>query len=414
MEYQVSQKVQEQFEALVALPEVEKALQLAEETEEQQTRRDQLEMVVISAPTFHEEKRALDMLERMRKIGLEEVHRDQAGNAVGVLKGSGGPRILVEGHLDTVFPLETPIEPRTEGGRIYAPGIVDDTRGLAAVLAVARCLKEAGVRPAGDLVFVGTVQEEGMGGLGGMKAFLQENVDIAAAVSIDGGGAAGITFEATGFKTYEATFHGIGGHAYGAFGKVANPLHAAARAVAKIADFVVPEDPRTTFSVSNFHAGSDASIHAIVPSATIKFNFRSNSAQVLEELNDRILAALQQAAREESARWGKDEITVDWKILCDIPAGRQDSHLPIVEAAYLAAVHLGETPYFNQGGSTNSNIAIGRGVPAVCLGGGYEDIHAHMLSEFFPLENAHRGPQQALLVALMLAGVAGKLPGVLR
>lgn len=407
MDYQVSPKVASTLEALLALPAVKAAVSFIEANQEE-TIQNQIALTKIPAPTFHEAEKAKAYAQLLTDLGLSNVHLDGAGNVVGVYPGSGkGPKILMEAHLDTVFPMDTVIEPRRENGYIHAPGIVDDTRGLVAILSVIRALKDQSIKTEGDIVFVGTVQEEGMGGLGGMKAFLGENDDIAASISLDGPGAEGITFEATGFKTYEATFHGIGGHAYGAFGKVANPLHAAARAVAKIADFQVPEDPRTTFCVSNFHAGSDASIHAIVPSATIKFNFRSNSPEELVKLDERILATLKEAAREESERWGKDEITVDWKIYCDIPAGKPDPHLPIVEASFAVAKALGLDPYLNHGGSTNCNIAVGKGIPAVCLGDGRFESGAHTLQEVFCEKDAFQGPQQALLVALLCAGVVG-------
>ena len=273
-------------------------------------------------------------------------------------------------------------------------------------------LDAAGIQTKGDLVFVGTVEEEGIGSFGGMLKWLDDN-QVDASISIDGPSAEGITYEATGHMTCEATFHGIGGHAHGAFGKVANPLNAAARAVAKIAEFQVPTDPKTSFCVSNFHAGNDAGIHAIVPEATIKFNLRSDSQEVLEELYQRILNALQEACDEETARWGKDTITVTHKRYCNVPAGTQDVHSPIVEATYAISSYLGYEPIFFHGGSTNCNMAIGKNIPAVCLGMGSLDCGAHTLQEFFETTDAHKGVQQALLLALLLAGVDGATDSIL-
>ena len=245
-----------------------------------------------------------------------------------------------------------------------------------------------------------------------MKTWLDDNA-VDASISVDGPSAKGIIYEATGHMTCEATFHGIGGHAHGAFGKVANPLNAAARAVAKIADFQVPSDPKTSFCVSNFHAGNDAGIHAIVPEATIKFNFRSDSQQVLDELYQRILNALQEACDEETARWGQDTITFTHKRYANVPAGTQDVHSPIVEATYAVIRSLGYEPEFLHGGSTNCNMAIGKNIPAVCLGAGGEDCGAHTLQEFFETTDAYKGVQQALLLALLLAGVDGVIPSIL-
>ena len=413
MDYQVSSKVEKAFSEVLAMPEVQKGLEFIEKDQEQSIK-EQIELTLIEAPTFHEENRAKAYCEYFKALGLEDVHVDPYGNSVGLWKGvGGGPKILVEAHLDTVFPMGSVKEVRQENGVLYAPGIVDDTRGLAVLLSALRGLKESGLKTKGDIVFVGTSREEGMGSLGGMKDFLDHNPDIDGSISVDGAWTESITYEATGFKTYEVNFYGIGGHAYGAFGKMANPLHAAARAVAKIADFKVPENPRTTFCVSNFHAGNDAGVHAIVPQATIKFNFRSNSAEVLEELNDRIFKAIQEACDEETARWGKDTITWDMKQYCDVPAGTQDVHSPMVESTYAVLESLGVKGNFSAGGSTNCNMAIDRGIPAVCIGRGYypegtdKDNKVHNLGEKYPVKGAYLGVQQLMLTALMCAGIEG-------
>lgn len=402
---------------MLSLEEVQKALAFVEADAEQSIE-DQVALTLIEAPTFHEEARAKAYAEYLGKLGLEDAHVDEFGNAVALWKGAGtGPKILVEAHLDTVFPFGSVKEVKRENGVLYAPGIVDDTRGLAVLLSALRGLKASGLQTSGDIVFVGTSREEGMGSLGGMKDFLDHNPDIEGSISVDGAWTESITFEATGFKTYEVNFYGIGGHAYGAFGKMANPLHAAARAVAKIADFQVAEEPKTTFCVSNFHAGNDAGVHAIVPKATIKFNFRSNSAELLEELNDRIFKAIQEACDEETARWGKDTITWDCKQYCDVPAGTQDIHAPLVEATYLAAKHLSPDPdkvEFTKGGCVNGNMAVSRGLPCVTIGGGPIDSKCHNLEEFYPIENSHKCPQEVMLLLLMAAGIEGKTPSLLK
>lgn len=417
MDYQVSSKVQKAFDEVMALEEVKKGLEFIEK-DQPQSINDQIALTLIEAPTFHEAERAEAYAEYLKNLGLADTHVDDFGNAVGVWKGKGGgPKILVEAHLDTVFPFGSVKEVKEENGVLYAPGIVDDTRGLAVLLSALRGLKATGLETKGDIVFVGTSREEGMGSLGGMKDFLDHNPDIDASISVDGAWTESITYEATGFKTYEVNFYGIGGHAYGAFGKMANPLHAAARAVAKIADFQVAEEPKTTFCVSNFHAGNDAGVHAIVPQATIKFNFRSNSQELLEELNDRIFKAIQEACDEETARWGKDTITWDSKQYCDVPAGSQNVHAPMVEATYLAARHFSPDPdkvNFTKGGCVNGNMAVSRGLPCVTIGGGLEDTKCHNLEEYFPTEGAYRCPQEVLSLLLLCAGIDGKTESLLK
>ena len=406
MEYKVSEQVRQKFDALVKDEKVQKALKFMEEDQDAVIDR-QIELTLIPAPTYHEQKKAERMLEVFKEEGLSDCHIDEYGNCVGIRKGTGGGKTtLVEGHMDTVFALDTELKIVRENGFIKCPGIVDDTRGCAAVLSTIRALNAAGIQTKGDIHFVGTVQEEGTGALKGMKYYVDHHPELEASISVDGPGYQEITYEATGIQTYEVNFNGIGGHACGMFGKVANPLHAAARAIAKISEFRVPADPMTTFAVTNFHAGSFEAVHAIVPTAQIRFNFRSNSQEELEKLRDRIFAAIDEACKEETDRWGMDTITYEVKHICDVNAGHQDSHASIVEGAMAAAEFLGcAEPKLGNGGSTNCNRALEAGLPAVCLGGGCDyDCQCHTLDEQFKVEDAFKGCQQTLLMTLLCAG----------
>ena len=406
MEYKVSEQVRQKFDALVKDEKVQKALKFMEEDQDAVIDR-QIELTLIPAPTYHEQKKAERMLEMFKEEGLSDCHIDEYGNCVGIRKGTGGGKTtLVEGHMDTVFALDTELKIVREDGFIKCPGIVDDTRGCAAVLSTIRALNAAGIQTKGDIHFVGTVQEEGTGALKGMKYYVDHHPELEASISVDGPGYQEITYEATGIQTYEVNFNGIGGHACGMFGKVANPLHAAARAIAKISEFRVPADPMTTFAVTNFHAGSFEAVHAIVPTAQIRFNFRSNSQEELEKLRDRIFAAIDEACKEETDRWGMDTITYEVKHICDVNAGHQDYHASIVEGAMAAAEFLGcAEPKLGNGGSTNCNRALEAGLPAVCLGGGCDyDCQCHTLDEQFKVEDAFKGCQQTLLMTLLCAG----------
>ena len=406
MEYKVSEQVRQKFDALVKDEKVQKALKFMEEDQDAVIDR-QIELTLIPAPTYHEQKKAERMLEMFKEEGLSDCHIDEYGNCVGIRKGTGGGKTtLVEGHMDTVFALDTELKIVREDGFIKCPGIVDDTRGCVAVLSTIRALNAAGIQTKGDIHFVGTVQEEGTGALKGMKYYVDHHPELEASISVDGPGYQEITYEATGIQTYEVNFNGIGGHACGMFGKVANPLHAAARAIAKISEFRVPADPMTTFAVTIFHAGSFEAVHAIVPTAQIRFNFRSNSQEELEKLRDRIFAAIDEACKEETDRWGMDTITYEVKHICDVNAGHQDSHASIVEGAMAAAEFLGcAEPKLGNGGSTNCNRALEAGLPAVCLGGGCDyDCQCHTLDEQFKVEDAFKGCQQTLLMTLLCAG----------
>ncbi|MBQ3578963.1 MAG: M20/M25/M40 family metallo-hydrolase [Firmicutes bacterium] len=406
MAYEISEKVQKTLNTLTADPKVKEALKFMEDDQEFIIQR-QIELTLIPGPTFHEQKKAARMVELFKEYGLEDCHVDEHGNAVGIMRGTGGGKTtLVEGHMDTVFPEDTKLEIRRENGWIYCPGIVDDTRGCASVLSVIRAIRAAGIQPKGDIHFVGTVEEEGMGAFGGMGYYVTNHPELQASVSIDGSGFSEITYEATGMQTYEINFYGIGGHAFGSFGEIANPAHAAGRAIAKIADIQVPAEPKTTYAVSGLYGGSYASIHAIVKKATFTINFRSNGQKEMMELSDKIFKAIQEACDEETARWGKDTITWDFRHFMDVDANTQDPHAPIVESSIAIARFLGaDDAKLGHGGCTNCSRALEAHLPAVCLGGGTDwDSRCHSLDEQFCEKDAFKGCQSALLLTLMCTG----------
>ncbi|MBR3295433.1 MAG: M20/M25/M40 family metallo-hydrolase [Clostridia bacterium] len=406
MAYEVSEKIRKAVMNVTEDANIRKGFDFIEEDNDYIIDK-QIELTLIPAPTFNEGKKAQRLLEIFEEEGLSDCHIDDYGNVVGIRKGTGGGKTtLVEAHIDTVFPLDTKLEIKRENGFIYCPGITDNTRGDASVISIIRALNKGNVQTKGDIHFVGTVQEEGMGALRGMKYYLEHHPEIEASVSIDGSGHEGVVFEATGIQTYEINFRGKGGHAYGAYGDVANPLGAAGRAIAKITDIKVPESPRTTVAVTGAYAGSYDAVHAIVDTATITLNFRSNGHKELMELREKVFAAIELACAEETAHWGKDVITYDYRHLVDIDAGAQDAHSPIVEAAYEISKYLGcDDPELAEGGSTNCNRAIERGVPSVCLGmSRLFDSKCHTLAEQFLEKDAYKGCQQAYLLALLCAG----------
>lgn len=418
MDYTVSDKVQAAFDAAVKNERIKCAEAFLIE-EFPFSMEEHKAFVACEAPTFHEEKRAEMFAGKLREYGLSDVQKDEYGNVFGWRRGRGnGPTLLVEAHMDTVFPFGSVQEMRDEGKKLYAPGASDNTRGMTAILAVLRAMNRAGIETEGDVIFCGTSREEGIGSLGGMRDFLAFGPKVDASISVDGGSTEGICCNATGYKTAEVNFYGKGGHAYSEFGKIANPLHAAARAVAKIADFAVPQDPKTTFCVSNFHAGNDAGIHAIVPQATIKFNIRSAEQEVLDELERRVYDAVQQACDEETARWGQNTITWEAKQYCDVPAGRQDRHMPLIEAAWLCAnrftapEHLDEVQ-IAQGGCVNGNMAIKAGVPCVTIGNGHANGQIHSLDEYLDYHEGWRLPQEVVTLICMAAGAEGITESIL-
>lgn len=406
MTYQPTQKSRQALEHLYSLKKVQKALMYIEQDHER-TMEQQIELCLIPAPTFHEENKAKRLAQMFEEAGLASVTITPYGNVTGVRKGSKSSRkVVLDGHMDTVYPLNTPLNVRRDEEFIYLPGIADDTRALAAQLTVIRALNEAQIETEKDLVFLGSVEEEGKGGFGGISNFLDSRNDVDACICIDGDGSTGIIYQATGFKTIEVTFYGASGHAFAHFGELANPLHAAARAVAKISEIQVPAEPKTTFCVSNFHAGNDAGIHAFASEAVIKINYRSNGQKELEELDEKIMRAIDEAAKEETARWGKNEITYSIKTWVDVGAGSLDEHDEIVETAWCAIEAIGNTPDLRKGGPTNASIPICKGIPAVCIGAGNTECYVHNAEkERFPIKESWKMPQLALLLALSMAKI---------
>jgi acetylornithine deacetylase/succinyl-diaminopimelate desuccinylase-like protein len=303
-----------------------------------------------------------------------------------------------------VFPLGTDVTPVERDGKIYAPGICDDTRGLTANLSVIRGLQQSGLETQGDIVFAGTVGEEGMGGMCGMKALLLENPDIAATISIDGAGCDSIIYQGTGIRNFEVTYTGPGGHAYGAFG-TPSPLHAAARAITKLSDMRPPQLPKTTFTVSLMEAGH--AIHAIAQQAKFKINLRSDDPVELDKLQCRAVEIFVEGAREENERWESSQINVEYKMILDVPAGAQADDCEMVQITWQATECLGISPKLVPGGCTNTNMPISLGIPAVTLGRGGKEGGVHSLGEWFDPAGTYRCPQRSFLILLALAGVEG-------
>ena len=375
------------------------------EADHDRTIGEQKEIVLIEAPTFHEENRARDYARRLTEHGLVDVHIDAFGNVLGRRPGRGkGPVILLEAHLDTVFPFGTDVTPVERDGRIYAPGICDDTRGLAANLSVIRALDHAGIETEGDILFAGTSREEGMGGMGGMRDLLLSRPDIAATISIDGAGVDSIVYQATGIRNYAVTYSGPGGHAYGAFG-LPSPIHAAARAVTMLSDIRPPALPKTTFTVSLIEGGHQ--IHAIAQHAGFKINMRSDAAAELDRFETLAIAAFEQGAVRENDRWGRDDVTVSYEKILDVPAGSQPADSVIVQAAWQATEALGITPRLAAGGCTNTNMPVSMGIPAVTLGRGGKEGGIHSLGEWFDPMGTYRCPQKSFLLLIALAGLHG-------
>ena len=362
----------------------------------------QVAICEVPAPPFGEAQRARLFHERFEQLGLENVRIDSEGNVLGERPGTAArPHLVLSAHLDTVFPEGTDVRVSRNGPLLKGPGIGDDCRGLAVVLAVVRALNGAEVTTPGTITFAGTVGEEGLGDLRGVKhLFLQELKNrVDRFVSIDGTGH-GISHRAVGSYRYRVTFRGPGGHSFGSFG-LANPIHALGRAIARIADLEVPEDPRTTFSVGR--VGGGTSINSIAEEAWIEVDLRSSDPQSLGMLDEQFLRAVREATAAEKARWRvPGALAVEVSRVGDRPAGRLAPDAPIVQAAISVTRALG-LPISLQEGSTDSNVPISLNIPAVTIDGGGRGTGVHTLNETFDTTDSWRGTQRALLLAIALA-----------
>jgi acetylornithine deacetylase/succinyl-diaminopimelate desuccinylase-like protein len=385
---------------LMAEPAVKAALDAIRRNEPQIVE-EQVRLCEIEAPPFKEGKRAAALRAMFAALGLKNVRIDAAGNVLGERPGaSASPHVVFSAHLDTVFPEGTNVQTSREGPILKGPGIGDDCRGLAVLIGVIRAMNDGRLQTPGTITFVGTVGEEGLGDLRGVKHLFQQELKgkVDRFVSVDGAGL-GITHTAVGSRRYRVAYKGPGGHSYGAFG-LANPIHALGRAIAKIADLRVPKEPKTTFNVGRIGGGT--SVNSIAFEAWMEIDLRSADKAALTALDATVIKALDEALAEENDRWGgRGRLTLDRKLVGDRPGGQVPVDAPIIAAAVSVTQALGLKATLDEG-STDSNIPISLGIPAVTIDGGGSGKGAHSLDEQFDTTNSWQGTARALLLALAL------------
>ena len=370
----------------------------------------QISICEIPAPPFQEAARAEEFRKRLASLGLTNVRIDSVGNVIGERRGTqprgpSAPTVVISGHLDTVFPIETDVTVKHVGDTLKGRGIVDDCRGLAVVLAVAKALNDANVRTPGTIAFVGTVGEEGPGNLRGVRHLIDHEMkgQVDHFISVDGSGF-GVVHQAVGSHRYRVSVIGPGGHSYGAFG-MPNPIHALGRAIAKIGDVQTPRTPRTTFSVGVIEGGT--SVNSIADTASFDLDMRSESQEALSVLDAQVQQLLRDAVAEEQARWPTSQVKLELKVdtIGIRPAGTQPDTLRIVRVARETASRLGQTVSL-RASSTDANIPIARGVPAITIGGGGKSGGAHSLGEWYlDGPDGYLGPQWAAMIVTALAGL---------
>ena len=396
--------VDKAYGQLMAAPQILQLLDAVKADHDRAT--EDLRMLTeIEAPPFKEQKRAEAFLARLQALGLTNAAIDAEGNVVGVRKGTGnGPKLVISAHLDTVFPSGTDVKVKERDGKLYAPGISDNTRGLAVLLSWLKVLNDQKIATVGDLVFVGNVGEEELGNLRGMKHLFKEHLDIDGMVALEPAPDGTVLVLGTGSHRHEVTFKGPGGHSYAAFGEVPSAIHGMGRAIAKIADIRTPKSPKTTFTVGT--VGGGTSVNTIAPDARMAVDIRSDETAPMLATEKQVLAAVDSAVTEENARWGVNTLSASTKLIGDRPGGRTAADSVIVEAAVRANTAFGRKTVLG-GASTDANVPMSLGIPAIVIGGGGKTGGFHALSEWIDLTDAWKGAQTSLVTVLGLVGVQG-------
>jgi acetylornithine deacetylase/succinyl-diaminopimelate desuccinylase-like protein len=399
-----------EFEVLAALPAVARARRILRDSDDE-TVADLLELVQIPAPSLAEGARAARFQERCLELGLAAVELDQAGNVIARLPAhpaaTPAAPVVIAAHLDTVFPAGTDLTPRHEGDRIYAPGIGDNTRGLATLLALARALLGAGIRTVHPVVLVATVGEEGNGDLKGVKHLFREGSawrEAAAFIGVDGTGLRRVVHQALGSRRLRVVLTGPGGHSWADWGR-ANPIHAAALAIAELAHLVSPDDPHSTLTVGRIGGGT--SINTIPAGAWFELDLRSEDGEALVENEARARAAIEAAveAANTRRRAGTEALGLGIEVIGDRPAGRTSPETALVQAACAATRYFGEAAELVTS-STDANVPISLGIPAITLGAGGRSGGAHTTDEWYENDEGATGLERLLLTILAVAGVA--------
>lgn len=375
---------------------------------EGKTIKNHIELTEIEAPPFKEERRAKEFAERLKLAGIENVWIDSIGNVIGFLKGSvGNKNIAVDAHIDTVFPEGTDVKVRVKNDTLFAPGIGDDTRGLAMILTLAETIKKNNIEPINNIIFIGTVGEEGLGDLRGVRyLFKNKTPKIDSWIAIDGGSIGRVNNQALGSYRYEVVFDGPGGHSWGAFGLV-NPHHALGSGIKNFinkADVYTSSGPKTSYNVGVINGGT--SVNSIPFKSSMLIDIRSIEPNRLDDMEEILYNSMQEALKEqnEMKRSGPD-LTLTINKIGNRPSGIVKESVPLIQKTIAATQYMGVEPRLTIG-STDSNIPISLGVPAVTIGRGGDGGGAHSLDEWWINKEGYKSIQLALLILLSESGIS--------
>jgi acetylornithine deacetylase/succinyl-diaminopimelate desuccinylase-like protein len=372
--------------------------------------REVTQITEIEAPPFKEAKRAAAFADMLRQTGVSDIETDAEGNVIGLRKGAGtGPLIAIAAHLDTVFPDGTNVKVRREGTRLLAPGVGDDSRGLAVLLQIIRAMDAAKIQTASDILFIGNVGEEGPGDLRGMKYLFEKSRykdRIKVFISLDPfGSGSDITTAGIGSKRFKVVFRGPGGHSFGSFGLV-SPAYALGNAITKLSKMQVPQIPRTTYNVGV--VGGGTSVNSIPFESWMEIDLRSENKEELNKAVETFTKLMHEAADEENHTRStvQGKIEVDVRLIGDRPFGQISLNAPLVQTAAAVIRAFGMSPSYGSS-STDANIPMSLGIPAITLESGGTGGRNHTLDEWIDVEKTSsvRGIEVAMGILLSLAGM---------
>ena len=374
-----------------------------------ETTADLITLTEVLAPPFMEEERGKVFAKMLEEAGVDSIWTDKVGNVIGLRKGTSGESgyVGVDAHLDVVFPEGTDVTVKKVGDTLKAPGIGDDTRGLAMVISMLKAMNKSGIKTEKDILFVGTVGEEGLGDLRGMKYMFNESgLDIDSWIAIDGGSLGRISNAGLGSKRYKLHIKGQGGHSWGSFG-LANPHHALGKAITVFSD-AAWEYTSSTMSKTSFNVGrigGGTSVNSIPFESWMEVDMRAIEPKNLDEIEIIFKESVEKAITEYNASGVRGEVTYELIKIGDRPSGELPASLPLIQRTMAATKLFGATPRLGRG-STNINIPVAKGIPAVCIGRGGKGGGAHSLHEWYLNdEESDESIQLALLITLSQAGL---------
>lgn len=402
----VQKKYASQLEKLIKTKKVQAAFEIIEQNDAQ-TIQEMIQLTEVLAPPFKESEKALLFKKMIEDAGANKVWIDAEGNVLALRKGKTSNKLIaLDAHLDVVFPEGTNVKVVMAGDTLKAPGIGDDNRGLSMIIGVLKALNQAKIETQNDILFIGSVGEEGLGDLRGVKyIFDKSNLKIDSWISIDGGDIGRINNAALGSKRYKIILKGKGGHSWGSFG-LANPHHA----LGKVIDYFSQEaekftniGPKTSFNIGRIGGGT--SINSIPFESWMEVDMRSVSPKSLGEIETILIESTEKAVADYNATNIKDKITLEIEKIGDRPSGDLPNDLPLIQRAMAATLLFDIEPMLTIG-STNASIPISKNIPAICIGRGGESGGAHSLDEWYLNKNGAEAIKLAFLITLSEAELA--------